>query len=59
MNGMKLRLLAMGCILIIVGAAVYFTRGVVAGLILPVVGIVLLVVGIVYPNRAKEKAVTQ
>jgi len=58
-NGMKLRLLAMGCILIISGTAIYFTRGVVDGLIQPIIGIVLLVGGIIYPNREKQKAVTE
>lgn len=58
MNGMKLRLLAMGCILIILGTALYFGRGIEVALILPVVGIVLLVCGIIYPNREKQKAQT-
>ncbi|MCL4518725.1 MAG: hypothetical protein M1587_05955 [Thaumarchaeota archaeon] len=56
MNGMKLRLLVMGCIFIILGTAFYFARGSVDTLILPVIGIVLLVGGIVYPNRVKQEA---
>ena len=56
MNSMKLRLLVMGCVLIILGAAIYFARGEAGALILPVVGILLLVGGIIYPNRAKQKS---
>ena len=59
MNGMKLRLLVMGCILNILGTALYFSRGIVDALILPIIGIVLLVGGIIYPNREKQKAVTK
>ncbi|MDG6923490.1 MAG: hypothetical protein JRN67_09385 [Nitrososphaerota archaeon] len=59
MNGMKLRLLVMGCVLIILGTVFYFARGVVDALILPVIGIVLLAGGIIYPNRVKQKAVTK
>lgn len=59
MNGMKLRLLLMGCILIILGAVFYFARGVADALILPVIGIVLLVGGIIYPNRVKQETVTK
>ncbi|MDA4111662.1 MAG: hypothetical protein OK439_03935 [Thaumarchaeota archaeon] len=55
---MKLRLLLMGCILIIIGAVLYFARGLDA-LILAVVGIVLLIGGIIYPNRVKQKEVMQ
>ena len=59
MNGMKLRLLLMGCILIVLGTVLYFTiGGPVRTLILPAVGIVFLVVGIIYPNRAKQGEVT-
>jgi uncharacterized membrane protein HdeD (DUF308 family) len=58
MNGMKLRLLVMGCILIILGTMLYFGRGLADALILPVVGIVLLVGGAIYtPNRVRQKAV--
>ena len=56
---MKLRLLVMGCVLIILGTVFYFARGVVDALILPVIGIVLLAGGIIYPNRVKQKAVTK
>jgi hypothetical protein len=59
LNGMKLRLLAMGCVLIGVGTALYFARGLVYALILPVVGIVLIVAGAIYPSRARQKAVTE
>lgn len=45
----------MGCILIILGGAVYFTRGVESALILPIIGIVLLIGGIIYPNQVKQK----
>jgi len=54
-NSMKLRLLLMGCILIVLGVAVYSARGVETALILPVIGIVLLIGGIIYPNRLKQK----
>ncbi len=57
MNSMKLRLLLMGCILIILGMVFYFTRGEVYALVLPVIGIVLLIGGTIYPNRAKQKEV--
>ena len=59
MNGMKLRLLLMGCIMIILGTALYFARGSVDALALPVIGIVLLVGGIAYPNRVKQEASTR
>ena len=59
-NSKKLRLLIMGCILIILGTALYFTiGGQVRLLVLSVAGIALLVVGIVYPNRVKQEAVTK
>jgi len=58
LNSMKLRLLLMGCILIILGTVLYFARGVVDALILPGIGIVLLVGGIFYPNRVKQETVT-
>lgn len=58
LNSMKLRLLTMGCIFIILGMVFYFARGAVDALILPVIGIVLLAGGIIYPNRAKQNAVT-
>ena len=58
-NGMKLRLLLMGCILIILGAGFYFERGVADALILAVIGIVLLVGGIIYPNPVKQKEVAK
>lgn len=54
LNGIKLKMLIMGCILIILGSVIYFLKGVdIRVLILPVVGIVLLIGGIVYPNRKK------
>ncbi len=56
---MKLRLLAMGFILIILGTALYFARGVADALILPIIGIVLLVGGVIYPNRVKQREVVQ
>ena len=59
LNAMKLRLLLMGCILIILGTVFYFSRGNVDALILAIVGVVLLIGGIIYPNRAKQKAVTK
>ena len=46
----------MGIVLIILGSAVYFARGVEIALILSIVGIVLLIGGIIYPNRTKQKA---
>ena len=59
LNAMKLRLLLMGCILIILGTVFYFSRGNVDALILAIVGVVLLIGGIIYPNRVKQKAVTK
>lgn len=59
MNGMKLRLLVMGCILIVLGTAIYFGRGATDALALTVIGVVLLIGGIIYPNRAKQESVTQ
>jgi uncharacterized membrane protein HdeD (DUF308 family) len=59
MNNMKLRLLLMGCILIIIGTALYFVRGA-DTLVLTVIGVALLIGGIIYPNRetkAKGSAV--
>ena len=57
---MKLRMLVMRCILIILGTVLYFTLGgSTRTLILSVVGIVFLVGGIIYPNRVKQKEVTE
>ncbi|MCL5068769.1 MAG: hypothetical protein M1368_10520 [Thaumarchaeota archaeon] len=54
-----MRLLAMGCILIILGTALYFTLGgSTRTLILSIMGIVFLVGGVIYPNRAKQKEAT-
>lgn len=54
LNGTKLRLLLLGCILIALGVAVYFTiGGEIRLIILAVVGFVFLIVGMVYPNRVK------
>jgi uncharacterized membrane protein HdeD (DUF308 family) len=59
MNLMKLRLLIMGCVLIILGGGVYVARGVADALLLAIVGIALLVGGIIYPNRVKQKEVAK
>ncbi|MFI5421353.1 MAG: hypothetical protein ACHQ1H_10340 [Nitrososphaerales archaeon] len=53
---MKLRLLLMGCILIIIGTVLYVARGL-DTLLLALVGIVLLIGRIIYPNRVKQKEV--
>ncbi len=57
-TGIKLKLLVMGCILIIIGAVLYFARGL-DTLIIAAVGIVLLIGGIIYPDKVKQKEVTQ
>lgn len=49
----------MGCILIILGAAIYFARGAEDALILPGVGIILLAGGVIYPNRPRQEAATK
>jgi FtsH-binding integral membrane protein len=55
MNGMKLRLLLMGCILIILSIASFATRYSADDFILTVVGIIFLGIGIVWKNtRAKN-----
>lgn len=59
LNGMKLRLLLMGCILIILGTALYFSRGAVDALMLAVVGIVLGIGGIIYPNQTKQESAAE
>lgn len=57
MNGMKLRMLVMGCILVVLGTTVYFALGgLTRALILDGVGIAFLVGSAVYPNRAKQEA---
>ena len=59
-NSIKLKLLVMGPILIVLGSAIYFAKGLEDALILSVIGIVLLIGGIVYPDRGtKQKQVTQ
>ncbi len=50
----KGRLLAMGCILIVLGLALYFARGVEATLALVAVGVVLLIVGVLWKPRKKK-----
>lgn len=46
----------MGCILIVLGAVVYFKLGgSTRALILSAAGFVFLVGGIIYPNRVKQK----
>ncbi len=54
-NSIKLKLLVMGPILIILGTAIYFARGLEDALILPVIGIVLLIGGIIYPDKPRQK----
>lgn len=54
MDLMKLRLLAGGCFLIVLGFALYIV-GREVGLILPVVGIVLLIAGVLYKPRKKAE----
>jgi uncharacterized membrane protein HdeD (DUF308 family) len=44
----------MGCILIVLGLAVFAARGIEAALVLPVVGIVLLIAGVLYKPRKKK-----
>jgi uncharacterized membrane protein HdeD (DUF308 family) len=50
----KGRLLAMGSILIVLGLALYFARGVEATLALVAVGIVLLIAGVIYKPHQKK-----
>jgi NhaP-type Na+/H+ or K+/H+ antiporter len=51
MQAMKLRLIAMGCILSVLGAALLIARGYRPELLgLLIAGIVLLVVGLVWPK---------
>jgi hypothetical protein len=51
---MKVRLIAMGCILIVLGIILLIARGYSAPLIvLPVIGIVLAAVGVVWKPRKK------
>ena len=49
----KVRLLVMGCILIILGLVLFVVRGVEATLALPIVGTVLPVAGVIYKPRQK------
>jgi general stress protein CsbA len=44
----------MGCILIVLGLALYFARGIVATLALVAIGIVSLIAGILYKPRKKK-----
>ena len=54
MDSMKLRLILMGCILIVIGAIVLIVRGYSAPLIgLPVIGLVLFVVEYFWKPRKK------
>ena len=52
----KGRLLAMGCILIVLGLVLYFARGNEATLALAAIGTVLLIVGILWKPREKKTA---
>ena len=55
MNSMKLRFLAMGCIITILGVAFLILRGESLPLIgIIVVGIVLLIIGIVWNPKVKS-----
>ena len=55
----KGRLLAMGCILIVLGLVLYFARGIETTLVLPIVGIVLLIAGVLYkPHQKKTENAT-
>jgi membrane-bound ClpP family serine protease len=56
---MKLRLIVMGCILIILGVVLFVARGVAATLGLASVGVVLLIVGVVWKPRKKADNITQ
>jgi uncharacterized membrane protein HdeD (DUF308 family) len=51
----KGRLLGIGGILIVVGLALFFTRGQEAVLVLPIVGAVLFIAGILYKPRKKQQ----
>ncbi len=57
MNGMKLRLLFMGCILIILSIALLDRRYSIDDFILTFVGIILLGIGIVWKNIGTKKVV--
>ena len=50
MNGMKLRLLVMGSVLIVLSVALLVKRYSVDDFILTIVGIILLAIGIVWKN---------
>ena len=50
----KGRLLGIGGILIVVGLVLYFARGQIAVLVLPIVGIVLFIAGVLYKPRKKK-----
>jgi len=50
----KGRLLAMGCILTVLGLALYFARGTEVALALVAIGIVLLILGVLWKPRKKK-----
>jgi uncharacterized membrane protein HdeD (DUF308 family) len=51
----KLRLLAVGPVLIVLGLVLYVVRGLTAALALDAIGVVLLIVGILYKPRKKTE----
>jgi FtsH-binding integral membrane protein len=57
MNGMKLRLLLMGCILIILSIILLVRRYSVDDFILTTIGVILLVIGVVWKNNETKKVV--
>ena len=50
----KGRLLAMGCILVVLGLIIFVARGVEAALALVAIGIVLLIAGLLCKPRGKK-----
>lgn len=60
MDSMKLRLIVMGCILIVIGVILLIVRGYSAPLIgLPVIGIVLFLVGYFWKPRKKTDNISR
>ena len=58
MDNMKLRLILMGCILIVLGVILLIVRGYSAPLIvLPVIGVVLAAIGVIWKPRKKTDSI--
>lgn len=58
MNSMKLRLILMGCILIVIGVILFIARGYSAPLVgIIVIGIVLAVIGFLWKPRKNSDSI--